>query len=101
MVFSFYRRPSPSRSKLMRLFSWLRQRRTRQGQNRRTPARRPETRFRPSLEALEDRQLPSTLTVLNTLDSGAGSLRAAITAAHSGDTIHFAGKLAGRTITLT
>jgi hypothetical protein len=47
-------------------------------------------RFRPSLEALEHRWVPSTLTVLNTLDSGAGSLRAEIAAAHSGDTIKFA-----------
>jgi predicted outer membrane repeat protein len=46
--------------------------------------------FRPTLEALEHRWLPSTLTVLNTLDSGAGSLRAEIKAAHNGDTINFA-----------
>jgi hypothetical protein len=32
--------------------------------------------FRPRLEALEDRCLPSTLTVTNTLDRGPGSLRA-------------------------
>ena len=32
--------------------------------------------FRPRLECLEDRWVPSTLTVLNNLDSGAGSLRA-------------------------
>jgi hypothetical protein len=47
----------------------------------------------PRLEALEDRWLFSTLTVTNTLDSGAGSLRAQIDAAHSGDTIVFASTL--------
>ncbi|MBL8795888.1 MAG: right-handed parallel beta-helix repeat-containing protein [Planctomycetia bacterium] len=43
---------------------------------RRRGARRP--RFRPSLECLEDRRTPATITVTNTLDSGAGSLREAI-----------------------
>src|SRR5437879_5644230 len=45
--------------------------------------------FRPTLEALEARWVPSTLTVRNTLDSGANSLRADIAAAHNGDTIQF------------
>ena len=58
----------------MGLPSWLRKR----------PTFLPErATFRPRIEALEDRWLPSTLTVQNNLDSGAGSLRAAITAAHS------------------
>jgi hypothetical protein len=57
--------------------------------------------FRPTLEALEDRWCPSTLTVVNNHDSGAGSLRADIAAAHSGDTIAFAPSLDGQTITLT
>jgi hypothetical protein len=57
--------------------------------------------FVPRLECLEDRSLLSTLTVLNNLDSGAGSLRAAITAAKSGDTIVFAPSIDGQTITLT
>src|SRR5947208_3845724 len=67
---------------------------------RKTPAARPT--FRPTLEALENRWVPSTLTVLNNLDSGAGSLRAEIAASHnSGDTIVFAPSLDGQTITLT
>ena len=66
---------------------------------RKTPAARPT--FRPTLEALEDRWVPSTLTVLNNLDSGAGSLRAEIAAAHNSDTIVFASRLNGQTITLT
>ena len=57
--------------------------------------------FRPRLEGLEDRTVLSTLTVTNALDSGAGSLRAAIKAASSGDTIVFASSLNGQTITLT
>lgn len=47
---------------------------------------------RPRLEALEDRSLPSTFTVLNLNDSGAGSLRAAIKSANDtagADTILF------------
>src|SRR5262245_54361620 len=58
-------------------------------------------RFVPRLEILEDRSLPSTLTVLNTLDSGAGSLRDVIGHAKSGDMIVFAPSLDGQTITLT
>jgi hypothetical protein len=86
---------------LMQLFSWLRQRQTGQHPRRHTPARRPAPRFRPQLEALEGRDLPSTLTVLNNLDSGTGSLRAEIAAAHSGDTIVFDPSLNGQTIVLT
>jgi hypothetical protein len=47
----------------------------------------------PRLEVLEDRSLPSTFTVMNLHDSGAGSLRAAIVAANANpgaDTIDFA-----------
>jgi hypothetical protein len=74
--------------------SWLR--------NRKRPAPpRKRAVFRPGLEALEDRWLPSTLTVLNTADSGPGSLRAEIAAANKGDTIAFASGLDGQTITLT
>jgi hypothetical protein len=63
-------------------------------------ARRP-ARYRPRIEVLEGRCLPSTLTVLNTGDSGAGSLRDTVAAAQSGDTIVFDPSLAGQTISLT
>ena len=45
------------------------------------------------LEALEDRRVLSTFTVVNLLDNGAGSLRAAVAAANANpgaDTINFA-----------
>ncbi|HJT36112.1 MAG TPA: hypothetical protein VJ783_29085 [Pirellulales bacterium] len=58
-------------------------------------------RFVPQLEVLENRALLSTLTVVNAFDSGAGSLRDAITGAKSGDTIMLAPSLNGQTITLT
>lgn len=64
------------------------------------PAGRHAT-FRPRLEALEGRDVPSTLTVTNNLDSGPGSLRAEITAAQPGDTVVFSSTLKGQTITLT
>src|SRR5205807_5654933 len=57
--------------------------------------------FVPRLESLEDRTVPSTLTVTNNLDKGAGSLRDTIKAASSGDTIVFASSLTRQTITLT
>src|SRR3954454_22697440 len=66
----------------------------------RAPARR-ERSLRPRLDGLEDRIVLSTLTVLNALDKGAGSLRDTITKAKDGDTIVFDPGLAGRTITLT
>jgi hypothetical protein len=69
--------------------SWLRNRNCNARAKRATAARPKQTRFRPLLEALEDRSVPSTLTVTNTLDSGAGSLRADVTAAHKDDTIVF------------
>jgi hypothetical protein len=85
----------------MQLFSWLHKWMTGRPYTRRTPARKPTRRFRPQLEALEDRWLPSTLTVLNNYDSGTGSLRAEIAAANLGDTINFAPSLNGQTINLT
>src|SRR5262249_2997269 len=70
---------------------------------RRAGAQRAARRhsFVPRLEFLEDRSLPSTLTVSNALDSGAGSLRGQIAAAKSGDAIVFAASLKNKTITLT
>jgi hypothetical protein len=53
------------------------------------------------MEALEDRWLPSTLVVMNNLDSGPGSLRAEIAAAKNKDTINFASTLNDQTITLS
>jgi hypothetical protein len=73
----------------------------RSGQSRR-PAHRPHKRsFVPRLEMFEDRTVPSILTVLNNLDSGAGSLRDTIKHASGADTIMFASSLNGQTITLT
>jgi hypothetical protein len=58
--------------------------------------------FRPQLEALESRWLPSTLTVTNNSDTSTpGSLRAEIAAANTGDTIVFAPSLNGQTISLS
>ena len=50
---------------------------------------------RPQLESLEGRRLLATLTVSNLDDSGAGSLRQAITDAAAGDKIEFATDLIG------
>jgi hypothetical protein len=77
----------------MFFFSWPRQ--------RRSNGRKGRSSFVPRLEALEDRTVPSTLTVTNALDKGAESLRDTITNAKSGDTIVFASTLNGQTITLT
>jgi hypothetical protein len=68
---------------------------------RHTSAHKSTPRFWPQLEWLAGRDLSSTLTVTNNLDSGAGSLRAAIAAAQPDDVIRFAPDLDGQTITLT
>jgi hypothetical protein len=60
-----------------------------------------QRRFVPRFEVLEDRTVLTTLTVLNALDSGTGSLRDAIASAKSGDTIVFAPAVSGQTIALT
>src|SRR5262245_28503943 len=67
-------------------------------------ARKAAARCRPALEAFEDRTVPSTFTVRNLNDSGAGSLRQAIldANAHPGaDTIRFAPAARDGTIPLT
>lgn len=68
---------------------------------RRAPPHGVSRRWRPTFEALESRAMLSTLTVLNNLDSGPGSLRAEIAAAQNGDTIVFAPSLNGQTIALS
>jgi hypothetical protein len=68
---------------------------------RRVPsASRRRSTFRPQLEALEDRWMPSILTVTNNFDSGRGSLRYEIAHANSKDTIVFDPSLDRQTITL-
>jgi hypothetical protein len=90
----------------MSLFTWLQHRTRRFAGQRRTMHGSPlrQTTFRPRLEVLEDRDVPSTLTVTNNLDTGVvgdGSLRGEIAAAGSGDTIAFAPSLSGQTIALS
>ena len=61
-----------------------------------------DRRFRLArIEQLESRHLLSILTVINTSDSGSGSLREKLGLAVAGDTINFDPSLAGGTITLT
>src|SRR5262245_32135372 len=82
----------------MSFTSWLRKLRSAValgpalGTHRRQRSLRART-HRLGLEVLEDRSLPSTFTVLNLLDSGPDSLRAAVVAANANpgaDTIDFA-----------
>jgi len=84
----------------MSFFSWLQNQISNRNPRGRGQHRRALRRFRPQMEALEDRWLPSTLTVINNLDSGLGSLRYEIDAAQSGDTIVFDKSLSGQTINL-
>jgi hypothetical protein len=83
--------------------SWLRRLTTGSPTRSPRPVAGPTARLSvlPRLEVLEDRTVPSTLTVQNNFDSGPGSLRATIAAAHNGDTIVFANNLDNKTITLT
>src|SRR3954463_13327238 len=89
------------RRNIMSFFTWLRSWKSSSACERRTARKRAT--FRPRLEALEDRWLPSTLPLMvtNNLDSGPGPLRAEIAAAKSKDTIAFAPSLNGQTIALT
>jgi hypothetical protein len=74
------------------MFSYFRVRQTRLAPGTGRPIGRL---FRPRLEDLEDRCLPSTITVTNLSDTGSGSLRDAIAQAAPGDAINFAGGLQG------
>src|SRR5579864_2297375 len=88
----------------MSLFAHLLQQITSQSRNRRPRLRRAFSPFGPQaaqVEILENRRLLSALTVTTAADSGAGSLRADIATANSGDTINFASSLKGQTINLT
>jgi hypothetical protein len=95
MAWSLYRGPALERRNTMSFFSWLRnwKRSTPASRRRHQTSSRQRTGFSPRLEALEDRALPSTLTVTTFEDSGTGSLRAEIAAAKAGDTIVFASPL--------
>src|SRR5262249_25678360 len=88
VVFPLYRRPLiAGRSFPMTLRSWIRNLFARPVTR---PTRRP-TRWL-TLEALEDRKVPSTFSVLHANDSGAGSLRQAILDANASagaDVINF------------
>lgn len=59
------------------------------------PARKRQPTRRLGVEPLEDRTTPSTLTVLNTNDGGAGSLRQALLDAAPGDTVAFQAGVTG------
>jgi hypothetical protein len=86
----------------MSFFSWLRNRVALQSHRPRAQHRTATGSFRPRLEALEDRTVPSTLRVTSTLDSGKGSLRDAVAhASNNGrDSIVFDHSVYGRTINL-
>jgi hypothetical protein len=80
----------------MRFLPWVREQLVTEGaarRGRRRPRRlpsRPEPRFRPQLEALEDRCVPTTWTVTNSADNGLpDTLRYDIDHAKSGDIIQF------------
>src|SRR5262245_45867151 len=94
-------RAASSRSNVMWFPSWLRSRNPSvTGKCDRRCGGKPGG-FRPRLEALEGRDVPSTLTVTNTNDSGPGSLRAEIALAKNNTTIAFDPQLDFQTITLT
>ena len=70
---------------------------------RRSPRRAPSPRrwFRPRLLELEDRTVPSVLTVTNFSDHDPGSLRQELQLAQNGDIVRFDPTLGPGTITLT
>lgn len=90
-------------SLLSRLRSWSRPI-ARSGRSAVPVTRRPRASARLGLEALERRDVPSTLTVTSLADTGNpgdGSLRGSIAAAHAGDSIVFDSSLNNQTIVLT
>jgi hypothetical protein len=95
--------------RIMSFTRWLRNLKSARPHRGAAGKHRAPARSRPRLEALEDRCLPSTLTVTTPLDEvnpndGVLSLREAIQQANpatpGGDTIVFANSLNGQTITL-
>src|SRR5262249_36251320 len=106
VAFSFYRSPGLEGRPVVSLSPGLQNRPRRFAGQRRTAHGSPrrQTTFRPRLEVLEGRDVPSTLMVTNNLDSiynpSPGSLRYEINAAQSGDTIVFSQSLKGQTIAL-
>ena len=82
----------------MWLFSLLRNRTSHSPARGRLQRRATAPRFRPQLEVLEGRDVPSTLTVTSNLGFGPGSLRSEIYSAQNGDTIVFDKSLQGKTI---
>src|SRR5688572_1101266 len=87
------RKPSREKEKSMLSSSWLRNSKRSALAPRQRTQTSPRQRTSARLELLEDRCLFSTLTVTSLQDTGAGSLRATITAAASGDTIVFSSSL--------
>jgi hypothetical protein len=85
------------------LWNWLsrviRRSAARRGGGPRRPAQGRLRSYRPCLEALEGRCLPSTVTNLN--DAGPGSLRDAIAITPSGGTVDFQAGLTGTIILMT
>jgi hypothetical protein len=82
----------------MSLFTWLQHRKRVFAGHQRAALGSPrrQTTFRPRLEVLEGRDMPSTLTVTTLSDNGGGAtLRNEIAIAQSGDTIVFAKGLTG------
>src|SRR5262245_22959024 len=65
---------------MSRFASWLSSLRRAPGSR---PVRRRRRGFRPGLELLEGREVPTVFTVTNTLDAGAGSLRESILLANN------------------
>jgi hypothetical protein len=83
----------------MSFSTWLRNRTSKRPADHPAASRRAAW-FRPQLESLDDRLVPSTLIVTNNLGFGTGSLRDEINSAQSGDTIIFASNLSGQIIQL-